>query len=366
VINLSRPDANALQAWATGPASIVDPEVIEANGGVVANTVNRYMISHAAGSGPFILQSYSPNQRAILVRNPRAIDPPAADRITVNFVNSDPTMLLLARSGKADVTIGMSRKSAASLRNHKLVRLAVNDSELVEQVGLVNTKPPFNNVRFREALTYAVPYQGIVKQVASGYGRLFYGPIQPILPQFNAKLSKPRTYNLAKARTLIRQSGVSVPVSVEMAVQEGNQTELQIATILQAEWRKLGVNVDVRVVAPSAYTTGLRAKAYQSYIRLDGGAVLDAGYFLGYDMICGQPGNRAGICIPAADKMLDKARQTQNPRTRQKQYDEITKLWVKNSPKIMLYSAQNVAVLSKRLRGFIYYHHPDFRNWRPS
>lgn len=363
VIHLSRPDANALQAWSTAPASIVDPAIVEANGGVVKSTLNQYMISHVAGAGPFLLKSYQPNQSAVLVRNPDAIDPPAADKLTINFVNSDPTLLLLARSGKADATIGMSLKDMPSLKANKLVRLAVNDSEQVEQVGLTNTLAPFNNQLFREAMTYAVPYSAIVKQIAGGYGRLFYGPIPPILPQYKAKLEKPRTYDLKKAKALIQASGVSVPVSVNMAIQEGNETDLQIATVLQADWSQLGVNVNPIILAPAAYSTAVRAHTYQSYVRLDGPAVLDAGYFLGYDMTCGQAGNRTAMCIPQADKLLDKARKTQDPVTRQKQYDAITRLWVADSPKIMVYQSRIVTVLSKHLKGFVYSHYPDFRNW---
>lgn len=365
VFRLSQPDPNALQAWAQPAAAIVDRSLVDAHGGVKKNGVNQWMSSHSAGAGPFLLRSYEPNKSAVLVANPdfAAGGPPASKTITVNFVNSDPTLLLQAKSGDADVTLGLSKQSVKSLEGAAGVKVVTNDSPLSEQIGLPNTKPPFTNADFRKGLAAALPYQQIVDKAAFGYGRLFSGPLQPVFPEFDPQLGKPYAYDLAKAKQLIRQSGVKTPVSVEMAIQEGNSADEQIATIAQGEWRKLGVDVKLRKLPASQYITGLQAHKYQSYVRLDGPGVIDPGYYLGYDMKCKVGFNLSEVCIPQADKLLDQARRTTDETQRKRIYDRITRLWQAQVPKIQVYADKFTAVLSTRVKSYLYAHETDLRTW---
>ena len=129
VITLSVPNANFLQDLAQPAASIVDASVVEANGGIKAGEINEYMSSHVAGSGPFLLEQYEPNKSAVLKANPDFFgDPPASEDIIVNFINTDSTLLLQARSGQADVTLGMTKQSANSLREDACCTVIANEA----------------------------------------------------------------------------------------------------------------------------------------------------------------------------------------------------------------------------------------------
>lgn len=364
VFKLSQADPNFPEALAQPASGIVDASVVAKNGGVKKNTVSQWMASHVAGYGPFLLDEYEPNRRAVLKANPEwKGEPPASDTIEISYVNADPTLLLQARSGDVDVTLGLSKQSVNSLEGRDGIKIVANESPLSEQIGLPNGKKPFDNRQFREALTYAIPYQEIVDKVAFGYGTLFYGPLQPVMTEYDEELSQPRTYDIEKAEQLIAQSGVKTPVDVQMVIQEGNTAEEQIATIAQGEWRKLGVEVKIRKLPAAEYITGLQEHKYQSYVRLDGPGVIDAGYYLGYDMVCDVGFNLSEICIPEADKLHARARRETDDAKRQELYDEITRLWVAESPKIHVYADRNVAVLSDSVRQYHYAHETDMRKW---
>jgi peptide/nickel transport system substrate-binding protein len=364
VFRLVQADPNALQAWAQPAASIVDPSVVDANGGVEKAKTNEWMQTHTAGAGPYLLESYEPNKMAVLKANPGYFgDKPATELITIKFINSDPTLLLEAKSGNADVTIGLSKQSVKSLEGNGAVRVIANESPFSEQIGMPNKQAPFDNKQFREALTHALPYDDIVEKAAFGYGTTYYGPIQPAFPEFNADLSAARKYDKVLAKQLIEQSGVKTPVDVEMVVQEGNTADEQIATLAQGEWADLGVNVKVRKLAASEYITGLQEHKYQSYVRLDGPGVIDPGYYLSWDMKCELPINLTEVCIPKADEMLANARTLTEPAERRKLFDEITKMWTAESPKIQVYADKHVTVLSKDVKSYLYSHEADFRTW---
>jgi peptide/nickel transport system substrate-binding protein len=366
VITLSQADANFLQDMAQSSAAVVDRSLIEAHGGVQKNKINTWMSSHTAGSGPFMMTEYEPNKRMVLEASPTYYGKqPASKKIIVNFINSDPTLLLQARSGAADVTLGLSKQSAVSLQKSKDVNVPAYEISMSEQIGLPNDKPPLNNVKLREALTYAVPYDQILSKVAFGYGKLFYGAYFPKMSEFNAALEKPRKFDLAKAQALVKASGVQTPISLQMVVQEGNTIDEQIATIVQGVWRQLGVDVDVQKLSPSDYINSLEQHKAQSYVRLDGPGVVEAGYFLGYDMKCKIGFNLTAMCIPKADKLAEQARKTIDKAKRQKLWDQINKLWIADSPKIHVYEEKYVVGLNKRVKGFFFMHYvaADMSTW---
>jgi len=280
-----------------------------------------------------------------------------------NFIISDPTLLLDAKSGAADAVLGLSPQSVASLKSDNKVKIVADTTPTSEQIGLPNNQAPFNNPLVREALTYAIPYQQIISKVAFGYGTAYYGPLQPLLADYDPALSKPRPFDMAKAEALIKQSGISTPVNVTMDVQEGNSTDDEIATIAAGYWSQLGINVTINTLSPTAYINALEAHQDQSYVRLDGPGVLDPGYYLAYDLACGIGFNLSSICIPKADTLLDAARKTNSAAARKTDYAEITKLWDADSPKIEVYAPQFVAVLSKNVTGYLYSHELTVTSW---
>jgi peptide/nickel transport system substrate-binding protein len=367
VIRLKQPDPAILQGWSQPAASIIDCAA-------VARQDDKWLATHEAGAGPFRLISYEPNKQLVMERRDsyarwargQGLPVPQARRIVINFINADPTLLLQARSRAADITIGLSKRSVASLRGNRSVKIGAYPTTIQEQMLTPWDKPPWNNRRFREAVTYAVPYEQILRNVAYGYGKLFYGPLPPLMPFYNAALSRPRPFDLSRARRLIQQSGVQTPVSVQLTIDEGNTVHEQIATILQGIWRTIGINLTVRKLAPAEYVGAMFGFKVQSAIRYDGPGVIDAGYYLGYDMrtnVVGIGKNINLMSIPAADRLLDQARRSLNPRVRQQRFDQITRMWTANSPKIVFYNDQATVVLSRNVRSFTYFHEPDMRTW---
>lgn len=363
VIRLSQANGNFLQDLAQPAASIVDPSVVNAHGGVKKG-VNQYMASHVVGSGPFTLRSYEPNKRALLVRNPNFFGPrPRAEQIIVNFINSDPTLLLQARSGNADVTLGMTKQSAHSLVKNRCCKVVANKATFWETIGTPWKQEPWDNPKVREAVTYAVPYADICRKAAFGWCELYYGPYAPEMPEFNRSISKPRPFNMTKAEALLKASGLDRPVDITMNVPEGNQIEGQIATIVQGTWRKLGLNVKINKLSATDYINSLEQHKAQSFIRIDGPGVIEAGYLLGYDAKCGISFNLSDICISQLDRLLAQARKSPSASKRKQLYDQIARIWVRNSPRIQVYADSFVTVLSKRVKSYFYAHEMDFRTW---
>jgi peptide/nickel transport system substrate-binding protein len=365
VITLNQPNANFLQDLAQPAASIVDASVVEANGGIKEGEINEYMASHVAGAGPFLLEKYEPNKRAVLKANPDFFgEPPASEEIIVNFINSDPTLLLQARSGQANITLGMTKQSANSLRDDSCCKVIANEeSTFWELIGTPWKKKPWDNPKVREAVTYAVPYEEIIDKVAFGWATAYYGPYAPGMAEFNEEISAPREFDIEKAKQLMAESGAQTPIDVTINIPEGNTIEEQIATIVQGTWREIGINVQITKLASTDYVNSMEQHQAQAFTRIDGPGVLEAGYLLGYDMLCGISFNLSDICMPEADKLLAQARTEIDPEKRQELFDEIARIWVEQSPRVQVYADQFVSVLSSDVKTYHYQHEMDFRAW---
>ncbi|WP_425033003.1 ABC transporter substrate-binding protein [Pelagibacterium sp.] len=364
VITLNKPNGNMLGDLATHAASIVDPSIIEANGGVVPGQPNEFMAANVTESGPFLLESYSANQSARMVANPEfAGEAPASDAISVNWITAAPTLLLQARTGQADITFGLAKQAVSTMGNNPGTRVIAYTNPFVQQMMLPNTKAPWDNVLFREAVAHAVPYEDIVERVAYGYGTLYYGPIPPSLPGFNAELSQPVPFNLDRARQLIAEIGIETPVDIEVMIQEGDATQQQLATILQSTWTELGINLNIRVAPAAEFQDLSQSHQVQSLMRLDGPGVFEVGYYWGYDAVCDNPNNLTEYCNPEVDALVEQLRASSDEAERQQIMDDVTEIWRSEFPKILFFEDQPVVVLSDAVSEFTFSPLPDYRYW---
>jgi peptide/nickel transport system substrate-binding protein len=340
---------------------------VQAHGGVQAAKTNQYVASHGAGfSGAYVLSSYQPDNQIVFKANPRYFGPPpGASQIVENVIHSDATLLLRARSGAADVTMGLSYQAVNSLKNNPNVRIIADPTTKMEELEFNNKVAPLSNLAFRKALAYAVPYQQIIQKVAYGYGVPFGGPLPPNMPFYDTSLKNPYHYDLVKAKALLQQSGVALPVTLTDTIEEGNATQEQVSTIVQAIWSTLNVHLVINRVAPADYTSSLFAKKTQVFMREDGPGVIDPGYFLGYDLKgCAATNfSLSNICIPQAETLLAQARFTSSVAKRHQLFNQISRLWIADAPKINLYEMEAVTVLSPRVKSFLYTDYGYYQDW---
>ncbi|WEK51965.1 MAG: ABC transporter substrate-binding protein [Candidatus Kaistia colombiensis] len=342
VIRLKRGEPLLAHALTQPNLGIVDVKAVEANGG------KAWLAGHAAGSGPYLLADYQPGVRAILKANPDFFGAaPREKEVIVNFITDNATLLLQARNKQADVTLGLSKASVESLKGADGLKIIEVPTSRWQMIALPNQTAPFDNAKFREALSYATPYDAILKNVAHGYGELFFGPYPPQFPAFNPEIGAPRAYDLAKAKALIAESGVKTPVAAEIIIREGQNDQEQIATIAQAAWSQIGVNLTIRKLPASGYQEAVGAKTKTAAIvRFDGPSVDDPAWLLDYDLRCASAYNTSNYCSKDAEALLDTRHGLTRDADRQALWDKIAKIWVADAPRIPVYADVYTAVVS--------------------
>jgi peptide/nickel transport system substrate-binding protein len=355
VFTLKHPSADFLQGVTSPGAAVVDRTVVEKHG-TTADSQDRWLASNFAGSGPYVLKAYVPGNSLSYVANPTFFGTrPRTPQVNITFVTSDPTMLLRARQGRADISLGLAKQSVASLKTNVSVKVANLPAAAWQLIGFPTQVPPFNNAKYRAALTYAVPQQELLKRVAYGYGNTYYGPFPPAFAAYKADLEKPRPYDMAKAKQLLIESGVKGTIRFPIYVREGLNDQKQIATIMQDAWKPLGLELTVKQLSAAGYNEAVSAKKKTApIVRLDGPSILTPSWLLSYDATCASLFNQSNYCNKKVDALYEKGSTTTDESVRQKYWDEVTQLWVADSPRALLYSQNATPVLQKDITHYVF------------
>lgn len=340
-ITLANPQPLLIHSLTQPNLSIVDVAVADANGG------NDWMANNAAPSGPYVLDEYQAGVKAVYKANPNYWgEAPMEAEVVVNFITDPSALLLQARNGAADVTLGLPKQMVNQVKDSLNVVEVPSPRFMI--VGLPNKVAPFDNVTFRQALSYAVPYEAIQKSVAFGYADSFFGPFPPEFSAYSEGNGAARAFDMAKAQELLAASGVTGPVPLEMTIIEGSAEQEQIATILQNTWKALGVNATISKLSASAYVEKVTSPDKTSAIvRFDGPSIADPAWLLSYDMFCQSPYNQSNYCNADAEALFGEAVAMPNMADRQGKWDAIAKLWIEDAPRIPVYADVFTAVLDK-------------------
>jgi peptide/nickel transport system substrate-binding protein len=375
VINYKRPAPNQLQVLSTPTAgAIYDPKVVEENGGQQPGKPNEYLGSHSAGYGPYLLKSYQPNREIVLEANPDFFQPAKTKNVIIKFVSDNQTLLLNAQSGQADVTLGLSGQAAKSLEGNGCCTVAAFRSRQAQTLNFpINQNPPFKsdtmpffkNRKFRQALSWAFPYEAVLEKIGYGYGELYNGEWMPAFSWYDAKIGAPRETNVEKAKELIEESGVKTPVNFTIYVSQGAITEKEIATAAAGAWEELGVNAKVQTTSSANFLEIVYSTHTGASVFVDGPQVVAPDYYWAYDLQC-PPNNEfndTDVCVKASDEAMKKVPFTTEEPQLQELLNKANEGWIEEAPRIWVYNQQTVAVLGKDMTEYYSSDLPEVRWW---
>ncbi len=205
-------------------------------------------LKHPVGTGPFVWSSAKPGVSITVVRNPYYWEPgkPYLSAIVFHVVATDAARATAVLAGQATLAEDPPLNQVSSLKANPLGKAYVFPSTLVELIALNVTKPPLNNEKIRQAISLAIDRASIVKAGLFGYGKpattFVVGPPAQTFQNTSLNLYP---FDLAKARQLVKQSGVTTPIRLQLGVSEGIAQDA-IVTIMQADLAQIGIRLDVR------------------------------------------------------------------------------------------------------------------------
>jgi peptide/nickel transport system substrate-binding protein len=252
VSNISATDSHTVQItlrrpWPNLLADLASPTAaIYPHNAFTAKTAASFFTQHPVGTGPFMLVSEVPNTTYVVARNPHYWSRSAAprlDKITFQIVTDDNARATAVLGGQADIALSPPANQVPSYQQNSSVRVNMVTSSIVELICLNLSKPPFSNQKVRQAVSLALNRLNIIKSGLFGYGvpatTFLVGPAKDTFQNTSLNLYP---YDLARARQLMKESGVKTPVSVPFEVSTGTAQDA-ILTVAQADLASIGINL---------------------------------------------------------------------------------------------------------------------------
>ena len=173
----------------------------------VAKYGKDYM-KNPVGTGPYKFEEWVPNDHITLVRYADYWDKNNAakvDKIIVKPVPEDGTRIAMLQKGDAQFINPVPYSMADLVKNDKNLSLAESESVYTFWVAMNTQRKPFNDVRVRQAMNYAINKEAIIKAVLRGHGKLADSPLAPQVWGYSPVKSYP--YDPAKAKALLAEAG---------------------------------------------------------------------------------------------------------------------------------------------------------------
>lgn len=204
---------------------------------------NGWLKSHDAGSGPYRLQAWKPDDSVILEAD-SSFQPgaPAVKRVILKHAPEAVTQRLMLEKGDADIARDLTPDQIAGLAGNPDIVVSRYPSSQTLYLTLNLKSAPLDNAKVRQALRYLVDYQGMENSFLKGQLILH----QAFWPSgFFASLDdNPFRFDLNKAKQLLAEAGY--PNGFEMQLDTGNTSPLiDIAQSIQHSMAEAGVKLDI-------------------------------------------------------------------------------------------------------------------------
>ena len=253
IFHLTHPFAAFLATLTSPEHTAVDPVVVSANGGVTAGQTNSWMSLNAVGTGPFMVEQYTPNSQLTLARNPKYwggvdnVEPtPKIDQAIIKSVPNALTRVEDVQRGTAQIAYVDPSLVAQAVASGGIYVPSIGAMLTVDYIPMDTQKFPFNNLQIRQAVAHAINYTA-VRQLYYGFEEQWVGPTPMGIVGYDPDL-KPYSYNITLARQLLAQAGYPdgkgiPPVSIYAATDSPPTPD--VATLIQSNLADIGISVKI-------------------------------------------------------------------------------------------------------------------------
>ncbi len=241
---------------------IVAKKAIETQG-------NDWFKTHPVGTGPFKFESYEPQQKTVLLRNDKYFrGKPILEQVIVRYIPSVSSREMGLRTGELNIIEGLNEdKWAEKIAAFPNVKVKAYGPCEVQTLFFNVTQKPFDDVRVRKAFSYAVSREEMAAFMGKSMAVPIYSPA--LAPPSPGALTKEEAQkaevvyenDAAKAKELLKEAGYPNGIQFEAVVSELDTSYRKPMVALQAQLKKAGIDMQLKVVDHASFHTLVRKDA---------------------------------------------------------------------------------------------------------
>jgi peptide/nickel transport system substrate-binding protein len=259
---------------------------------------------------------------------------PSVQTVDLVVTPSSASQRLELQNGAIDIATGLSSADIRSLKGVSGVSVLGGPNNAFNFIAMDVTHPPFDDVKVRQALAWAIPYQAIISTVYGGAARLSKSIVPLDMPGMSP-VGYPYSYDPDKAKSLLSAAGQS-GLSAELVIGEGVPDQQQIAILVQNALKQVGVDLTITPLDPATLNERRSKKSIQMQIGNGQYWVNDVQYMVGTSLLPTGYLNYSNYSNPQVTALYNKSAHTADQSKRLGYFHQLQVILGKDVPWLMI------------------------------
>ncbi len=311
--------------------------------------------SNPIGTGPYKFVSRSPQENFIMEKFDEYWGEPAyIENVTFKVCSNADAIVMDLEGGSIDMFPRVTATQAAELSDE--FNVLEGTMNLVQALYLNNAVEPFNDVKVRQALCYAIDVEEIMLMVSDGKGTELGSSMFPAfgkyyMPELND------TYNTdtEKAKALLAEAGYADGFSFTISVPSNYQPHVDTAQVLVEQFKKIGVNAEIQLIEWDSWVSDVyQGREFQSTV-----VGIDASNITGASLLqrftSEAPKNFINYQNPAYDEAFNNAITSTDDAEKTKYYQECQRILSEGAANVYIQDLPEFVALNKKYTGYEFY-----------
>jgi peptide/nickel transport system substrate-binding protein len=320
-----------------------------------------WLKNNEAGGGAYRIATWMPGQELIYQRYDdwRSGPLPKIQRVIWRIVPSAGNRRALVERGDADISVDLPPKDVVEMARDKRLKVVSNLMESALVYISMNVKmAPFDKLKVRQAVAYAIPYQKIMDAAMFGRGRpMFGGPAEVTTTDWPQP--SPYVTDLSRAKQLLAEAGLADGFATTLSFDLGYAvTQQPICELVQESLGQIGVKVTLNKVPGANWRAEFSKKTLPLLANVFGAWLAYPEYFFFWNYH-GQNSifNDMSYQNLAMDKLINAARFEADPQKYQEEVEDFIAIAYADIPRIPLFQPALDVAMQNNISGYRYWFH---------
>ncbi|MEY8839007.1 ABC transporter substrate-binding protein [Cribrihabitans sp. XS_ASV171] len=345
-LTLDKPFTPALNNLAMFSGAILPRKLVEEQGDA--------FFADPVGSGPYALSTWTRGARIELEANPHYWQDgkPYIESAALEIVTEGSARTIKLEAGEVDAIIDPPLNQVEKLKAMEGIKVGTVVPYRSDFVQLNTTKPPFDNMKVRQALNLAVDKSAIIEGVLYGAGEVAASAMPPMA--YADPALAPYDHDLEAARTMLEEAGLGDGFSAELLVNSGIAAHRNVAVALQAMMQPLGVDLNIQMVEGGTHWETTKAGNYEMAVSYATSDTIDPDQLIGFLAVNPERANayHTEWKNERLNELYALERVTENGAERGAMFKEMVQILHDEAPYIFLYHPAAAWATRSNVEGF--------------
>ena len=307
------------------------------------------------GTGPFKFVSYTALQKLVVAKNEDYYieGVPYLDEVTFKICASTDAAFMELMGESIDILPYLTNDQAAQLKGKMDV---VNGTmNLVQALFLNNAVKPFDDVRVRQAICYAINRQEILDLVAGGLGVVIGTNMFPTFSEYyDDSLVNTYPYNPDKAKELLAEAGYPDGISFSITIPSNYDFHVKTGEVIVEQLKKVGIKAEIKLVEWATWVSDTYVgRDYETTIIGLDSQLAPSDVLRFYPSSSSK--NFVNFFNDEFDEVFAKAKATVNAQEKAAYYKQLEKILTDQAASAYIQSPTQLVAVNKKLGGYTFY-----------